>query len=267
MKKNDPAAAAMACALALVLTVSYGAAGQAQEAAWAQPQQAALAEDILSADEDQHQRAVLVAAALGPSRMSEDVRVALITLLEQSNDKLDAASAEGVALNNVVKGEFFLQVGDVVAALNDPRAIPALARFGNYGSSKHVARGLASFGEQALPAILETIDTPEMTNFAVDTNLLAIAMMVENGGANGLSASARDDIVRVAGDGLRSQRRNAILSAIDIAIALDEQDLIQTVTALSQDSGALAARGISQITANLIRQRAVDALARTAEER
>ena len=73
MRKNELAALAMACSLVSALIVPDGAVGQAPEPAWAQAQQAALAEDILSGDEDRRQRAVFVAEALGPSRISEDV--------------------------------------------------------------------------------------------------------------------------------------------------------------------------------------------------
>ena len=265
MRKNDLATAAIACALAMVLIVPSGAVGQAQEPAWAQPQQATLTEDILSDDEDRRHRAVLVAEALGPSRMSEDVLVALITLLEQCNEKLDAASAEGVVLNDVVDGEFFLWVADVVAGLNDPRAIPALVRFGNHGFSRYVARGLASFGEQALPAILEVIDTPGVADDAVSISLLAISMMVEDGGADGLSTSARDDIVRVARESLWSQHGSGLIDAIDIAVALNEPELLQMVMAISQDPSIVVARGVSQSMASLVHKHAVDALARISD--
>ena len=64
--------------------------------------------------------------------MSEEVRVALVTLLERLNNELDSASTEDIPLNDVVNGEFFLEVTDVVASLKDPRAIPGLIHSGNY---------------------------------------------------------------------------------------------------------------------------------------
>ncbi len=267
MRANDLVALAIACALASVLIVPDGAVGQAPERARAQPQQAALAEDIPSGDEDRRQRAVVVAERLGPSRMSEDVRVALITLLEQRYDARDAARRRGIPLSDVVDFEFFVSVAEVVATLNDPRAIPALTRVGNSGYSRHAARGLASFGEQALPAILKVFDTPGASDNALAYNMDALSMMVEDIGANGLSMSARDHIVRVARDGLRSQDGGVLLSTVDIAVALNEPELVQTVVAFSQDSGELVARGVSPTTAKLLRKRATRALARTSSGR
>ena len=198
--------------------------------------------------------------------MSEDVRVALITYLGRILDEQDIALAEGTPLEDVVKGEFFLWVARIVATLDDPRAIPALARVGNHAYSRYVARGLASFGEQALPAILDIIDAPGASDDAIMQNVLALAMMVEDTGANGLSTSARHEIVRVAGDSLRSQSGATILMAIDLAIALNEPALVQTVRTIAYDPGAHNALGVSQPTINSVRNYAVDALATTSEE-
>lgn len=267
MRKNDLVAPAMVCALASLLFLPYGAVGQAPEPAWAQPQQAALAKDILSGDKDRSHRAVLVAEALGPSRMSEDVRVALITLLERSMDARDAAGERGIPLSDVVDFEFFMSVADIVAALKDPRAIPALTRVGDQGYNKNAARGLSSFGEQALPAILQVFDDPGASEDLLAYNVEALAMMVEDMGADGLSMSARNRIVGVARDSLRSRAGGVLLRAVDLAVALNEPELVRAVMAFSRDSGELVARGVSPTTANFLRKVATAALAETSSGR
>ncbi len=269
MKRRDFETVSFACAFALVLFVQSGAvAQQYQETAWAQPQQAALAEDILSGDQDRYERAYTVAEALGPARMSEDVRVALITRLERFLEEQDAASAQGIPLEQVVNGEFLVIFADFVATLNDPRAIPVLARTGDYMWSRYVAEGLASFGEEALPAILDVIDAPGASYYAVSQNVLALAMMVEGAGANGLSASARDEIVRVAEDSLRSQSGMTILSAVDLAVALNEPTLVQTVRTIADDPDAHITLGVSQSELDdTVRRHAAKALATSSNER
>jgi len=262
MRRNDLFAVAIACASALVPLAPCGAAGQASGSAWAQTQQAALAEDILSGDEDQRHRAVFVAEALGPERMSEDVRVALITLLEQCDDARQEARRQGIPLSEVVDFEFFMWVAEVVATLKDPRAIPALTRVGDHGYSLNAVLGLASFGERALPAILKILDAPESSSTALSYNMKALSIMVERIGAKDLSERARGHIVRVARDGLRSQDGGVLLKAVDLAVALNEPDMAQAVLALSHDSGELVARGVGPSTANLIREKATAALAR-----
>ena len=258
---------AISCALAMALTVRSGEVEHAPDSAWAQQRQAELAADLLGDNGVRRERAVFVADALGPSRMSEDVRIALITLLEQFNDEQDVAEAQGIALESVVQGEFFLWVARVVATLDDPRAISALARVGNHAFSKHVASGLARLGEQALPAIVTVIDASRAgeSKFAVRTNLLAISMMVGDGGADRLSASAREDIVRVTRDSFWSQRGTTIRKAIDIAVALDEPELVQMVVAISQDPSIVAERGLDGFMVDRVHKHAVDALSVMAE--
>lgn len=260
MKKIGVATASVACALVCALAAPCGAFGQAPESVWAAPQQAILAEDILTGEGDRLSRAVVVANALGPSRMSEEVRVALITLMERLNNERGYARSEGIPLNDVVNGEFFLEVTDVVASLKDPRAIPGLIHSGNYASSWNVVRGLASFGEQALPEILEAIETPRAREGIASTCLRALAVMVEDAAETDLSTTARSEIARIARESLGSQDRARVWYGVPIAVALDEPDLIQMVREISQNTGALTARGIDWDGENMIRKKALQAL-------
>lgn len=250
-----------------VFVFSFCAHAQPDEHGWALPQQAALAEDLLSDDMDRVGRAVFVAESLGSLRMSEDVRFALISLLERMNDKLDAARLRGIPTNEAVNGEFFMSVARLVATLDDPRAIPALARVGNHGYSWPVARGLASFGERALPAIRDVIEAPGVWDGAISSNLAALSIIVEDGGTDALSSSAQEEIVRIARDSLHNQQAGilSISKAIDLSILLGEPDLVQTVRQFAHDPGALTERGFDQATANRVRQHALDALSTASE--
>ena len=263
---SKPALVVVATAYALGLGMILPPDAVCQEAPWAEAQQAQLALDIRGGDDERRQRAVFVAEGLGASRVSNEVRMALIALLEQYNDDLDAARARGIPGERVVPGEFFLRVADIVAELGDPRAIPALARVGNNGFSRAVAQALALFGEQALPAILEVIEIPEEEGgeeFALMTNLHAIAMMVADGGASELSASSRGHLVRVAREYLSSLRANAVVDAIDISVALNEPELVETVESMARDPSVVAVRGVGEQVAGRIHQHAVSALGGT----
>lgn len=240
--------------------------GHAQQAVLAERQQAALAQDILSHEEDgRRQRAVSVAERLGPERISDDVRVALIELMEQLSDQQDIALAEGMPTNDVVNFEFFMHVARVVASLDDPRSIPALARVGNYGFSRPAAHGIASFGEQALPAILNVIDAPDVSHYATEYSIIALTKMVEDGGVQNLSMSARRDIARVARNSLQSQWTSILHPAMDLSVALNEPDLVQAVQAIAHDPSALRGRGFDQSTAIRTRQHALDAISKASE--
>ncbi len=254
---------AMACTFAF----SLGAHAQPDERVFAPREQAALVEDILGEDEDRRERAVFVAESLGPSRMSEGVRSALISLLERMNDEQDAARSRGIPTNEVVNGEEFMSVARLVASLDDSRAIPALARVGNHGYSSPVARGLASFGEQALPAIRDVIEAPGVWDDGISTSLVVLAMMVENGGSPALSSSAHAEIVRIARDSLHNQRAGvlSISKAIELSMLLQEPELIQVVSQFSQNTGVLDARGLDQLSVDLIRTRAAEAISKSVE--
>ena len=252
-------------AVRLVFTmclIPIAVAGYTQEPVLAERQQTELAREILGDDEDLRMRAVGIAQQLGSERMSDEVRFALITLLEQSIDARDEGKAQGRVLSDIVDGEFYLRLARIVAHLNDPRAIPALTRIGNTASSITAARGLASFGEQALPEIMAVIQTPGVSDWAMAHNLSALTIMVENAGANGLSPDIRREIVRVAGETLRYGYDGIYVlePAINLAIALYEPNLVQMVQLLSQDGAVFSSNSIDQTSERLIREHAADAL-------
>lgn len=261
MTHHHRASAAIAFAFASTLTIFGDAIGQVRPPL-AQAQQADLAKEILSGDSERRQEAVSIAQALGTSRMSEDVRLALITLLGQLNDVLDEGTKNGAVLENLVHGEFYLELAELVANLHDPRAISALTRVGDHGFSRAAAKGLASFGEDALPAILHAIDKPGASNDAVAYNIMALSAMAADGGALRPSAAAHAEMVRVAKGGLRSQHGTTLLMATELAVALNEPELTQMVRTLSVDTSSLRAQGVAQPTADLVKKHAADTLAR-----
>ena len=249
-----------------MFVLSLGAHAQPDGDVLALPQQAEIAEDLLGDDVDRVFRALFVAESLGSSRMSEDVRSALISLLERMNDEQDAARSRGIPTNEVVNGEQFMSVARLVATLGDSRAIPALARVGNHGYSWPVVQGLASFGEQALPAIRDVIQAPRATDGAIGNSLVVLSMIVEDAGADALSSSAREEIVRIARGSLHNQQAGvrSMSRAIDLSMLLREPDLVQTVREFAHSPGALDARGMDRLAVDLIRTHASDAISRTA---
>ena len=265
MKPSDLLSSLTVRSVFTILLIPFAVVGYTQEHVLAERQQAELAQEILGGDENLRMRAVGIAQQLGSERMSDEVRVALIILLEKSIDALDNGRAQDMILNDIVNGEFYLQLARVVARLNDARAIPALARVGSYAGSITAARGLASFGEQALPEILAVIQTPGVSDWAIAHNLSALTMMVENAGANDLSPESRREIVRVAGEILRHGYDGIYVlePAINLAIALYEPNLVQMVQLLSQDGAVFSSNSIDQTSERLIREHAADALSGT----
>lgn len=80
MDTNSRLAAVVTVVALPIFVPVEDAASQPREPVLARSEQ--LAEDILSRDSERRERAVIVAERLGPSRLSDEVRLALITLLE-----------------------------------------------------------------------------------------------------------------------------------------------------------------------------------------
>ena len=57
----------------------------------------------------------------------------------------------------------------------------------------------------------------------------------------------------------------SVSKAIDLAMALNEPDLVQAVREFSRNTSVLTARGMDTTSADLIRKSAADALSRTVD--
>ncbi|MGH7612977.1 MAG: hypothetical protein ACREMW_02905, partial [Gemmatimonadales bacterium] len=185
------------------------------------------------------------AGALGP-QIGPELRAALIRALEregQNHAQRYHADLRGEALEPLEDPEFIGRVSSVVAELRDPGAIPALV--GALGTGPPVTRALVAFGEQAVPALLVAVRSPETTLYVVDDALLAFRFMVEGAGPHPLSAGTLNEIRRAAKQRLTGKQHFSTLWwAIDLAIALKDPDLRRIVQSLASDRDAVVSRGI-----------------------
>ena len=134
-------------------------------------------------------------------------------------------------------------VTNAVEDLGDPRAIPGLVRAFGTGRSS-VIEPLASFGEAAVPAILEAADDDE---FRVVADALATLRRIVTADVNGLSTDAATAIRRTTERWLTAvpQTSATLGQAIRLAGAMGEPGLLQIVETLATDTAAVAARGIT----------------------
>ena len=144
-------------------------------------------------------------------------------------------------------------VTNAVEDLGDPRAIPGLVRALGTGRSSMI-EPLASFGEAAVPAILEAANDDE---FRVVADALATLRRIVTADVNGLSTDAATAIRRTTERWLTAvpQTSATLGQAIRLAGAMGEPGLLEIVETLATDSTAVAARGITdaQSVANLQR--------------
>ncbi|MGH7612990.1 MAG: hypothetical protein ACREMW_02970 [Gemmatimonadales bacterium] len=230
----------------VLLTFALFAVALGTATVQAQVDQSALARQILGGNSRERSRALEAAGALGP-QIGLELRAALIKSLERANEvqaQRYHADLRGEPLEPLLEDpEFTARVSRVVAELRDPWAIPALV--GALGTGSPVTRALVAFGEEAVPALLGAVRSPESTHYVVEEALVAFRFLVEGAGPHPLSAGTLNEIRRATKQRLTGKQYFTTLwDAIDLAIALKDPDLRRIVKSLASDRDAVVARGI-----------------------
>jgi hypothetical protein len=117
--------------------------------------QSLLARQILSGDVAERGAAVEAARALDPHRTGGQLRSAPITALEREarfRQHRQEASWRGEPVTPREEPRLLANLAQVVARLEDPRAIPGLTAA--LGSDLAIPRALAAFGPEAAPKVL-----------------------------------------------------------------------------------------------------------------
>ena len=117
--------------------------------AQAQPDQHVIAQQLLVQNVRERDSAFEAARAIGPAKAGQELRLALITLLEKENRIVVSARRRGVTVDTLDNPEFIAHVAGFVADLKDPQTIPVLAGALESGSTAPM-RTLAAFGEIAV---------------------------------------------------------------------------------------------------------------------
>ncbi|MGH7470674.1 MAG: hypothetical protein ACRENP_22225 [Longimicrobiales bacterium] len=186
--------------------------------------------------------ALQAARKIGAANIGGELRVALITLLERENVVVADAARRGVPLDTYESPEFIAHLSRFVAELRDPRAIPALAE-AIYGGGT-VARALAAFGEQSVPAVTRVVAAPDVHYDVVNHALLTLRFVLE--GQTPVSSSTRNQIRESAALRLTGKQYFTTLwKAMDLAITLNDPSLRAIVQTIASDRGQILARGIS----------------------
>jgi hypothetical protein len=216
----------------------------------AQVDQSTLARQILSRDVAERSAAVEMAHALEPQTIGAQLRSALITALEREarlHRQRYEADLRGQPLPPIENPRLAATLAQIVVDLRDPRAIPALVEA--LGHDLSIPRALASFGEQAATHVAAAVNSPESPDFLVDHGLIALRFMVERSGERPLPDSVLEGIRRVAEYRLEEPGRElesgvTLGRAIDLAVALNDPDLINIVEALASNPAEVIARGV-----------------------
>lgn len=212
----------------------------------AQVDQHGLAEQLLRGGAVERRQALNEANALGPQNIGPELRAALIQALKHQGQIREQRYHADQPADDP---QFIFPLSRLVAELQDPRAIPALTGALGTGSGSPVIRALVGFGEQAVPALLDAVTSPQTIHYVVYDALLVLRFLVEGAGPDLLSPGTLERI-RVATHQRLMERQSGIGTtlrrAIDLAVALDAPDLRRIVQAIATDRNELIARGLTE---------------------
>lgn len=250
----------------MAILVAVCSLAQASANAHPQMNQQSIAQQVLSEDVNERSRGVEAAMEIGPSKASPELRAALISALTREAG-LHREHYRAQHVNETVppleSPEVLGRLTKAVADLKDPASIPALTSA--LGSGFTVNRALAAFGEQAAPAVLDVVESPQSIPDAINHGLITLRFMVEGSRVQPLRAATLKQMRRTAAQKLKTGKGLAVTTlwwAIDLAAVLNDSALRRSIQVLATDWNEVAERGITD--PDLIEQtqrRAADRLA------
>ena len=231
------------------------------------PTQRDVARMLFSSDTVKRVDGLRMAQMVRPQYASSDLRFGLVfALSREAADYQSRLRASRLAGSGAVKvGRPVSKVHDqlltAVVALNDSISIPALAN--SLGTGMTPIRALVGFGQGATVSTLRVTNASTSEHEQVADGLLTLRLMVDNATHKPLTAAIRTRIHDAATSRLSgTQSLDVLLRAIDLAIALGDGELRQTVAVLAANRDEVQRRGIqsaSQI--DQVQARAHDRLA------
>lgn len=221
--------------------------------------QAVLAQTLLKGGDVETVLAQI--SSLEPQKLSVELRGALITRLEQLNQRVADAARIDQTVDTFIAPETLADLATAVAESRDPRAIPALSRATHGGPA--AIRALVEFGEAALPSVLKVVMEPSSHYTEVEHGLMTMRIMVERGKT---SPAALAQIRAAAKARLTGEQYFTVVwQAIDLAATLKDPDLRGILSDLANHPSESHRRGITnQEVPDLVektQKRAADRLA------
>jgi hypothetical protein len=209
--------------------------------AGAQVNQSELARQLLRGSADEQRMSFEIARAMGAQRVAPELRAALATALEREGS-LRARRRHG-EIDFLENPELIAGLAQLVAEFRDPRSIPALA--GAFGTSPPAVYALADFGEPAAESVLGMIMSTDDASVVMDA-LIGLRFMAEGVRERPLTAGTLRSMRRVAERRMTgTQSVTTLWRAIDLAVALNDPDLMRIVQSIASDRNAVISRGIS----------------------
>lgn len=221
-----------------------------------QVNQQSLVQSLQGDDLEARHLAVLAALEMDPGQVNPRLHAALSKALEESIRLRDQTLSEGESFE-ALHGHYHLDLVMAVANQRDPDDRPLLVASLGYGAA--VIRALTSLGEPVIEGVVEVVSSQTSPDAAVDNGLSVLANIYVNA-PDGAGVSTRHPAVREAAfQRLTGAQDPAVLmAAIDLAMAIGDEELVDMVRALATDPHELSIRGIhDQWTVNHVQEHAL----------
>jgi hypothetical protein len=220
----------------------------------AQVDQAELAQQIAQSESPGRFGLAVRVREMGPENADPALREVLVTVFSEEAAKYSAywrgeaarPDLDAIGMLAMVVGEF-----------RDPRAIPSF--MSAIGLGPAIARGLAAFGEPAVPHLVEAARSGERSAIVIDA-LIALRFVAEGVGHIPLTPSSRQELIAVARTRLepRQSSFSFLTRATDLAYVLGDPELMQIVEAMAVDPPEVASRleNPSELAVERVQERA-----------
>jgi hypothetical protein len=212
--------------------------------AQAQVAQAELAQRVTEGGLQVRYGAALQVLDMGPENADAVLRDALVSAFAKEAEAMQAYRRGEAPMPDL---STIGALATVVGEFRDPRAIESFMDVLGYGPA--IARGIAAFGEPAVPYLVEAARTGmperggEFTAVVTDA-LIALRFLAEGVGQIPLSPSSRQELIAVARERLEPKQSSFsfLFWATDLAYVLGDPELMQVVEAMAADPSEVASR-------------------------
>lgn len=154
-------------------------------------------------------------------------------------------------------GEYRGTLVTAVAQSTDPKVIPAL--IGALGTGSIVIRGLAKFGEEAIPAVVAAARNG--LPWVVDDGMDTLRLMITSAKDRPLSSESMQTIVEVARSHLYGRQSLAVIAvACELAVSTKDPGLRDRVSQLASDPREAQKLGVAPHDVPVVQRQAARAL-------
>lgn len=204
----------------------------------AQVDQAELARQLAEGAPGQRYGAARQILEMGPGNADPPLRDALIGAFSEEAEAYRASRGGQEPTPDL---DALGRMAMVASEFEDPRTIEPMLK--SIAAAMGSVRGLAAYGDPVVPPVVEIVREGR-SPAEINSALITLRLLAEGVGRTPLSSSSREQLIDVARERMQPEQSVSTIlwRAIDLAIALDDPDLRETVEAMAADPAEVQSR-------------------------